>query len=369
MSVRTSLIADLEDAVANGTSEKRVETLRRVTSLYLVDSERLSEEQIQVFDEVLSHLIVRMESRALVELSERLAPITNAPIDVVQSLARNDEIAVAGPILSMSERLTSRDLIDIAKTKSQHHLMAISIRRSLDEAVTDTLIDRGNQQVISKLVENSGARFSEHGYARLADKVEGDQSLFEKLGLRLDIPLHIFRQLLARATEAVRSRLLALAPPERQEEILSMLKSISSETLTIAEKTHDFSKAEILVKRMHEANQLNQLVLVEFAKTNRYAETVAALATLCAVPIDMIERMFNDGRNEALLIPCKAAGLSWLTLRALLHAQAGGNALSEDDLVKMKTDYIRLSQATAQRVLRFWCTDRSARNNQREAQA
>ena len=57
-----------------------------------------------------------------------------------------------------------------------------------------------------------------------------------------------------------------------------MLKSISSETLIIAEKTHDFSKAEILVKRMHEANQLNQLVLVEFAKTNRYAETVAALA-------------------------------------------------------------------------------------------
>jgi hypothetical protein len=57
MSVRTSLIADLEDAVANGTSEKRVETLRRVTNLYLVDSERLSEEQIQVFDEVLSHLI------------------------------------------------------------------------------------------------------------------------------------------------------------------------------------------------------------------------------------------------------------------------------------------------------------------------
>lgn len=359
MSSRTSLIADLEDAVQNGSSERRVETLRRVTNLYLVDSERLNEEQIQVFDEVLSHLIVKMESRALIELSERLAPVNNAPIDVVQTLARHDEIAVAGPVISMSERLTTHDLIEIAQTKSQGHLLAMSKRRTLNEAVTDTLIARGNREVIGKLAENSGARFSETGYAKLADKVEADQTLFEKLGLRLDIPLHIFRQLLARATEAVRARLLALASPDKQDEIRSLLLSISDETLKDVEKTHDFTQAKALVQNMHERGRLNQLVLVEFAKAQRYAETIAALAILCSAPIDLIERMFNDGRNEALLIPCKAAGLSWLTLRALLHANAGNTSIPEEDLNKVKTDYIRLSQATAQRVLRFWCTERS----------
>lgn len=359
MSSRTSLIADLEDAVQNGSSERRVETLRRVTNLYLVDSERLNEEQIQVFDEVLSHLIVKMESRALIELSERLAPVNNAPIDVVQTLARHDEIAVAGPVISMSERLTTHDLIEIAQTKSQGHLLAMSKRRTLNEAVTDTLIARGNREVIGKLAENSGARFSETGYAKLADKVEADQTLFEKLGLRLDIPLHIFRQLLARATEAVRARLLALASPDKQDEIRSLLLSISDETLKDVEKTHDFTQAKALVQNMHERGRLNQLVLVEFAKAQRYAETIAALAILCSAPIDLIERMFNDGRNEALLIPCKAAGLSWLTLRALLHANAGNTSIPEEDINKAKTDYIRLSQATAQRVLRFWCTERS----------
>ena len=359
MSSQTSLIADLEDAVQHGSTEKRLETLRRITNLFLVDSEKLNEEQVQVFDEVLSHLIIRMESKALVELSERLAPINNAPIDVVQSLARHDEIAVAGPVISMSERLSTRDLIEIAQTKSQAHLLAMTKRSSLNESVTDTLIERGNRQVIGRLVENTGARFSETGYAQLAGKVETDETIFEKLGLRTDIPLHVFRQLLARATEAVRARLLALAPQDKEDEIRGILLSISAETLETVKQTHDFTKAQSIVQRMHEAGELNQMVLLEFAKAHRYAETVAALATLCSAPIDMIERMFNDGSNEALLIPCKAAGLSWLTLRALLNANSADNTIPKDALDKAKNDYIRLSQPTAQRVLRFWCMERT----------
>ncbi len=76
---RRSLISELESAVQNGTRSERVDTLRRITNLFLSTSERLSVEQIDVFDEVLSHLIRRVEARALSELSERLAPIDNAP--------------------------------------------------------------------------------------------------------------------------------------------------------------------------------------------------------------------------------------------------------------------------------------------------
>jgi uncharacterized protein (DUF2336 family) len=120
------LISELEDAVRRGSQEKRVETLRRVTDLFLGDNERLSEEQIQVFDDVLGHLMTRMESKALIELSERLAPINNAPIKVVHTLACDDEIAIAGPVLSLSDRLTTPDLIEIALAKSQSHLLAIA---------------------------------------------------------------------------------------------------------------------------------------------------------------------------------------------------------------------------------------------------
>jgi uncharacterized protein (DUF2336 family) len=103
-----SIIAELEDAVRSGSSDKRVSTLRRVTDLFLHDGERLSEDQIKLFDNVLCHLVTRVENRARAELSARLAPIDYAPFEVIQHLARDDEIAVAGRVLATSSRLRTR---------------------------------------------------------------------------------------------------------------------------------------------------------------------------------------------------------------------------------------------------------------------
>jgi hypothetical protein len=75
---------------------------------------------------------------------------------------------------------------------------------------------------------------------------------------------------------------------------------------------HDFEAAPRLVQLMQETGELDQMVLLEFAKARQYVAKVSALATLCAAPIDMIKQMLNDGRNEALLVPCKAARISWL---------------------------------------------------------
>ena len=269
-----SLIAELEDAVRRGSQEKRVETLRRVTDLFLVGSERLNEEQIRVFDEVLGHLITRMESKTLIELSERLAPVNNAPINVVNTLAREAEIAIAAPVLSLSDRLTTADLIEIAMAKSQSHLLAISKRSNLSESLTDTLIDRGDRQIICKLAENAGARFSEKALARLIEQPEADETLLEKLGLRLDIPLHLFRCLLERATEAVRMRLLALASPEKRDDIRDILASISNEVIANEDLDHDFAAAQRLVNTMQENGELDQVALLDFAKARQYAATI-----------------------------------------------------------------------------------------------
>ena len=350
-----SLISELEDAVRRGSQGKRVETLRRVTDLFLGGHERLSEEQIQVFDDVLGHLITRIESKALIELSERLAPINNAPIKVVHTLARDDEIAIAGPVLSLSDRLTTPDLIEIALAKSQAHLLAISKRSSLSESLTDTLIERGDPEVISKLAETAGAHFSDKAYGQLVDQADADETLLEKLGLRFDIPLHIFRRLLERVTAAVRSRLLAMATPEKRDDIKEILASISNEVIETEELDRDFGAAQRLVELMQKNGELDQFALLEFAKARQYAATVTALATLCVAPIDMIQKMLSDGRNEPLLVACKAAGLSWPTLRALLQDDLLGRAASEDELNKLKSDYIKLSHTTAKKLLEFWC--------------
>jgi uncharacterized protein (DUF2336 family) len=351
---RGPLISELEDAVRRGSQEKRVKALRSVTDLFLGAKEKLSEEQIEVFDEVLCRLITRMESTALIELSERLAPINNAPTNVVHTLAVDDEIAIAGPVLALSDRLTTVDLIEIAMAKGQPHLLAISRRNSLSESLTDVLVERGDTEVISALAENAGAQLSEKAYTGILEKTDADDTLLEKLGLRLDIPLHIFRRLLERVSDAVRARIVALASPDKRDDIAEILSSISNDVIEVDELDRDFVKADRIVRLMHEKGDLDQVALLGFAKNRQYAAAVTALATLCSAPVEMIKQMLEDGRNEPLLVPCKAAGLSWPTLRALLQGDVFGRTASDDELIKFKNDYNKLSFATAKKVLEFW---------------
>src|SRR5580704_6792974 len=117
MTAPNSLIAELEDTFNHGSREKRVECLRRITDLFLTSANGLDNDQVAVFDDVLCYLVKAIEARALVELSKRLAPIGNAPVEVIRRLARNDDVAVAEPVLTQSPRLGNDDLIEIAKSK------------------------------------------------------------------------------------------------------------------------------------------------------------------------------------------------------------------------------------------------------------
>ena len=349
----SSLIAELEVAVKSGTPEKRVDTLRRVTSLFLDESNRLNEQQIGVFDDVLVHLIQRIESKALVQLSESLAPVNNAPIEVIRSLSRHDEITIAGPVLTQSNRLSESDLVEIAAQKGQGHLLAISGRASLSQAVTDVLVDRGNVAVHHKLAKNPGAQFSEAGFATLVEKSYGDDKLVEKLGLRLDIPRELLRQLLLRATNLVRSRLLASASPENREKIQSAIASIANEVGREAIKPRDFVRADNVVLELNRRGKLNEAVLVEFVTEHKYEEMTATLALFCGTKSDLIERLLKNVNHEGLVIACKAAKLSWPTVSLILKSRFNRHAVSEQELIAAKDNFLELSQAAAQRTMRF----------------
>jgi uncharacterized protein (DUF2336 family) len=348
-----SIIAELEDAVRNGTSEKRVDTLRQVTDLFLQQGERLSDDQVKVFDDVLCILIARVESRARAELGELLAPIDYAPSAVIQHLARDNEIAVAGNVLANSSRLGTSDLVEIASTKGQDHLLAISGRENLPEAVTDVIVDRGERKVIRKLANNTSARFSEAGYSGIIAHADSDEELTEILGLRIDLPLKFLRDLLRRATDAVRARLMAVAPAELQEEIKRILKAITSAAQGDT-PARDFSRAEKLVKLMKDMNELNDAAVSKFAETKKFDEVAASLAILNNVPTDMMVRLLEGPRSDLILIPCRSAGLSWPAVESILQNRPVKPKIDELTLKVALKDYGKLSTETAQRTLRFW---------------
>lgn len=370
MITEQSLITELESALEAGSEQRRVETLRRITDLFVADSMRLNDNQIDLFNDVLQHLVKRIEGKALMELSERLAPINNAPAGVVRRLAGDDNIAIAGPVLTHSSRLSDKDLIEIANNKGQGHLLAISGRPQIHTAVTDVLLRRGDRQVFHRLAENCGAGFSEHGFATLVHHSAGDDHLAEKVGLRRDVPPPLFRELLQRATEVVRSRLLNTAAPETRQHITQLLASIAEDERHQAgfDNEHDYADAHSRALARQAKHELDEAAVADAAKSDRYADMIAALSLLCGAPMPLVENLLQGKHNEAFLIPCKAAGLQWPTVRLLLTCKSIGRKMSGEDLESTRADYFRLSQAAAGRVLRFWQVRQAAGKDAPEAQ-
>src|SRR5437660_1052953 len=127
------LIGELETALQSGSTSRRTEMLRRVTDYFFSRVDQLSPDHLALFDEVMTKAVVYIEGKVRAELSARLAPIAGAPEGIVRSLAKDDDIEVAGPVLEQSERLTERDLLEIAKAKGQEHLLKLSGRSQLGE--------------------------------------------------------------------------------------------------------------------------------------------------------------------------------------------------------------------------------------------
>src|ERR1700730_6126585 len=105
MANRTSLIDELENVLASGTSDQRIHTLARITDLFGLGAENYSDEEIDIFDDVMIKIAARIEAKSLARLSSRLAPVPNAPKRTVKELAFHQDIAVARPVLVGSERL------------------------------------------------------------------------------------------------------------------------------------------------------------------------------------------------------------------------------------------------------------------------
>ncbi|MEJ0076930.1 MAG: DUF2336 domain-containing protein [Alphaproteobacteria bacterium] len=260
---------------------------------------------------------------------------------------------MAGPVLSQSSRLTAADLVSVAEQKGQAHLLAIAGRSVVEEQVTDVLVNRGDRSVVHRLAANTGASFSEAGYSKLVRRAETDEHLVEKIGRRLDIPLQLFRELLLKATEAVRNRLIAAAGPDRQELVRRVVAEISSQVAQEAPGARNIEDAQRLVLMMKETGRLNEGEIFTFAQRGKFDEVVAGVAALCGVSFDLIDRLMRSDRADAVLVPCKAVNFNWPTVRAILEA-SNAQGRGEQDIEIAAKEYAKLSAATAARVLRFW---------------
>ena len=358
MSQSKSFLQDLDEAISRGTPESRSRALWHATDLLIAG--RYSDDEIWTFGEVIGRLADEIEVAARAQLARRLARTDNAPHHIINKLAFDDSIEVAGPVLRESGRLDAKTLIANARTKSQPHLLAISKRKSLEHAVTDVLVTRGNREVVNSVAKNDGARFSGFGFLHMIKRAEGDSILAEQLGLRKDIPRHLFQQLIAKASDDVRKRL----ERERPAMVGQIQTSVTDVTGALHSKFGPASKSYFIAKRavatQHRYGNLNENSIFEYARSHKYEEVTIGLSLLCSLPGDVIERALADKNREMILVLAKALDFSWATTMSLLFLAAKDHRITANDLNDMQNEFRRLNIETSRSVLKFYQSRKKA---------
>ena len=126
----------------------------------------------------------------------------------------------------------------------------------------------------------------------LVQKGRGRRGLAEKLGPALDIPLKLLRELLSRATAAVRARLMASASPEAKNQIQEALAGIANEIGQEATGPRNFTELKRAWSRNSIApGKLKEPVLLAFANERKYEEMTSTLALFCQARVDLVEML------------------------------------------------------------------------------
>jgi len=350
--VTADLMNELDVVLKDGSAERRVRTLQRLSDLLLSCAEHLSPSQVGLFDDVLVRLLDCAGAGMLAELSVALAGFAAPPEQTVRRLARHEDSSIAGPLLARSPALLDQDLIVIAKNRSQQHLVAVAGRQDLSEALTDVILKMAGKEAARALARNPSARFSSRGFAVLLAAAGRDEIIAESLGLRADLPAATLQGLLSRTTETVRARLLKAAPAELKERIRAELDGLDAKAEPRPPTANDCADAHAAVAALSRAGKLNDSTVNRFAIRREYANVVAALSLLSGATVETVGQLMDEEGGEGLIIACRASRLNWQTTQTVINNRRVP-PLAMPLLEQAKQLFEMLFVSTAQYTMRF----------------
>jgi uncharacterized protein (DUF2336 family) len=354
MTMFSSLIDEIQDTRVSQLTKKRLRALTRITDLFIAGSGRHSKQQIELFDEVFETLVAVIELETRVKLARHIATMPHAPAALVRAFAFDDAVAVAAPVLSQSRALSDSDLAANASTQGQGHLHAIARRRTISEVITEILIERGEPNVVRTVANNAGARFSDGSFRELVARAGDDAQLALNVGMRRDIPRHHFLKLLETASASACAK-IAAANPQFTDTVQGALTEVIDDiNLEVRNKSPDHARAKSRVKRLQVWHELGEGNVHAAARSQNFEQTVMALSVLACCPIEMAERAILNENPGVVQVIAKAAGCSWVTVKALLLMTAADRRMSKADIDRARENFERLETGTAKRVLEFY---------------
>lgn len=348
-----SRLPDLIVLAQETSSEKRRALLRELTDHFFGAAQRSAAEDA-LYDSVLSDLTAEMETAVRAELSARFALSPDAPRGLIRRLA-NDEVAVAEAVLRASTVLTDDDLLGVVRSKGQAHLRAVSERSSVSEAVSDVIVERGDDETLGTLLRNDGARLSRAASETAVERAKANPSLHAATVERKALPADLLNDMYFVVEARLRQRILdqnaAMDPALLESALAAGRARVATDDGALPA---DYAECLAYVEELRAAGQLTPTMLARFLRSGSRTSFLIALAQLADVEFHTAQQIVEKKELDALALICKAADLD----RALFLTFAVVILGSEDNAMGKAHEYAKLyndlQRDAALRTLRFW---------------
>ena len=188
-----SRLPALIDLAKEPSSDSRRALLRELTDHFFGSTLRTAKED-ELYGSVLSDLSADMEIAVRKELSSRFSARADAPRALVRRLA-NDEADVADAVLRASTVLTEADLLGVVRVHGQEHLRAVSSRPEVPEAVSEVIVERGDDETLGTLLRNDGARLSRTASETSVERAKANPALHAATVERRALPADLLNEM------------------------------------------------------------------------------------------------------------------------------------------------------------------------------
>ncbi len=332
-----------------------------VSDLFFDDQHVLSDREKALMTDILRQIIHDVEMSVRVNLAERLAETKNAPHELILLLA-NDEIEVAHPILLESDLLHDTDLIEIIHHRTLEHQLSIAMRKSINEDVTDALVEEGNEDVVKTMLENSSARISKGTMEYLVHESKRVDSYQNPLLSRPDLAPELAKRMYWWVSAALRQHIVEhyeVDLTEIDETIETAVKDVIRETKE--EEKKEAPIAVVLAERLAESEAITPKLLVQVLRQGEIPLFEALFAKMTGLDVPLVRQILFEPGGEALAMACKAAEIDKSNFASLFmlsrKAWSGEEAISPIELTRVLNLFDRVQTDMATKLLKQWRRD------------
>lgn len=332
-----------------------------VSDLFFNNKDVLTDREKALMTDILRQIVHDVEMSVRRELAERLAEAKGAPHDLILALA-NDDIEVAHPLLIQSDILHDFDLVEIIHHRTLEHQLAIAMRKSLNESVTDALVETGNEDVVAKMIENPNARISKVTMEYLVDQSKRVDTYQNPLLKRPDLEPELAKKMYWWVSAALRQHIVK----NFQVDTMELDETLESTVKNVIDRLGSANSAEPskpvkLAERLAEDGKVTPRMLVQVLRQGEVPLFEAMFGKMSGLRPRLLRRMLFEPGGEALAILCKAVQIDKTDFASIFmlsrKARNNDRVTNPQELKRILDLFDRIQPDAADRMLKKWQRD------------